>query len=613
MFLRVLLALSFFLTLIHASELKHGAKYYVVEGDVEAKYNELLEKTLRGKGFALADPHKRINDAYKKKYGSTELDLISFFTIVKESKIKPLFNIDPRIAGFNPFNLLAFKRKDSKYTKIGHLTPETIVAITGVTDKRVIDTLNETMKELDATVEAAFPKAKVEYIDYKALPDDKVMNFEYTFDKDTELEDFIDEFQEGFEEAFEDKEYIIAGFYNFKESLDGTDSIENFDAFWTYSLCHFKYSYTVFDGKDGVPQAGVFAPCTMYMYIKKGTNKLVIGMPKLQNWANVIDISDKKRLDFIHKLDTEIPAIMKELGAVEIDENTPKARTDIPVARTLTKPESKKEEASSASTPVSTTVTASNASGVVNNRASAYLQGTLMSAEDATKSLQANGFEVLSEVSVDKKGNLKTILFTDSELKMLANKSKRGFMGVLRLLIDKKNNQVSVTNPLYFERAFLQQDYNDMIAKKHLAKINKSFSNLKNSRDALNIDDLEDYHFMVGMPYYKDMEVIATGSMEELLAKARKSGKVNFELKLSNNKTLIGVKLGKRTEKFAKKIGSQNSILLPYTILIESGEAKVLAPKYYIALNYPLLAMSEFMTIATVPGAIIKDCEKIFN
>jgi len=28
---------------------------------------------------------------------------------------------------------------------------------------------------------------------------------------------------------------------------------------------------------------------------------------------------------------------------------------------------------------------------------------------------------------------------------------------------------------------------------------------------------------------------------------------------------------------------------------------------------YPLLKMEEFMTIATIPGAIIKDCTKLFR
>ncbi|MEA1879819.1 MAG: hypothetical protein U9N11_04180, partial [Campylobacterota bacterium] len=65
--------------------------------------------------------------------------------------------------------------------------------------------------------------------------------------------------------------------------------------------------------------AAVFAPCTMYMYIQKGTNKLVMGMPRLQNWVSLFNITDKKRLEFNQKLDKEIAEIIVSLGAKEVD------------------------------------------------------------------------------------------------------------------------------------------------------------------------------------------------------------------------------------------------------------------------------------------------------
>ena len=39
----------------------------------------------------------------------------------------------------------------------------------------------------------------------------------------------------------------------------------------------------------------------------------------------------------------------------------------------------------------------------------------------------------------------------------------------------------------------------------------------------------------------------------------------------------------------------------------------MLAPQYYIAVMYPKLKMSQFMKIATVPGAIAKDIDKVFR
>jgi len=115
------------------------------------------------------------------------------------------------------------------------------------------------------------------------------------------------------------------------------------------------------------------------------------------------------------------------------------------------------------------------------------------------------------------------------------------------------------------------------------------------------------------MPYYEDMESVASAENATLVEKAKASGSVVFELALENGATLLGVKLDKRTTKFAKKIGANNASVIPYTVLIEDGEAKILAPKYNLAVHYPLLDMSGFMTIATVPGAIIKDCKKVFE
>ena len=75
----------------------------------------------------------------------------------------------------------------------------------------------------------------------------------------------------------------------------------------------------------------------------------------------------------------------------------------------------------------------------------------------------------------------------------------------------------------------------------------------------------------------------------------------------------MGIKLSKRTTRFIKKTGYQNAGLLPYPVLIENNKVKILDPKYYIAIKYPMLKMSQFMTIATVPGAINKDIDKVFR
>jgi len=244
-----------------------------------------------------------------------------------------------------------------------------------------------------------------------------------------------------------------------------------------------------------------------------------------------------------------------------------------------------------------------------------YLVGSYMNADKVSQKLKENGFDIIATYKISKKSKGTTVIFSNSEIKKLASKEGRGFAGVLRVLIDKKRDRISIMNPIYFQRAFLQKDYNEKIATNTLKAIKNAFGELKGSEEKLDKDDLAGYHFMMSMPYYEDSIVVGEGNTVELLEKLNKykNGKnYVFDLKLSDSSYLVGYKLSKRTSKFVNKIGTQNEQVLPYMILLENDKATILNAKYYLAISYPLLSMGQFMKISTVPGAIEKELSKPF-
>lgn len=252
--------------------------------------------------------------------------------------------------------------------------------------------------------------------------------------------------------------------------------------------------------------------------------------------------------------------------------------------------------------------------GYEGKKINAYLQGPYVDIETAKSKLEAAGFEIVATYASVKKGT--TVIFTNNELKAQAAKPKRAQAAILRLFIDDKEKTISFNNPVYFGKAYMQADYNHAVFNAQLEKINTAFPGLVASADEWDFDDLANYHFMMSMPYFEDTDLLGEGTNEELLAKANnyKNGKLKiFEMKLSDNSYLLGYKLGKRTSKFTKKIGRSNAGLLPWTIVIEDGKAMALSAKYHIALSYPLLKMSGFMGIMTVPGAVTKDLQKPFK
>lgn len=245
---------------------------------------------------------------------------------------------------------------------------------------------------------------------------------------------------------------------------------------------------------------------------------------------------------------------------------------------------------------------------------SAYLVGAHVGVESVKDRLSSAGFEVIAEYSPVENGT--TVVFTNAALKAEAAKEKRAHAAVLRIFIDDQEKMISITNPVYFGRAFMQDDYNAEVYEAQLASLNGAFTDLKGSVDKLDEEDIEGFHFMMGMPYYEDPDELAEGSSSELLAKAKayNDGKnVVFELKLSDKSTLVGYELAEETKGFIKEIGRANAAVLPYCISIEDEAATALAAKYYLAVSYPLLSMGEFMTISSVPGQIVDDLEKPFH
>ena len=305
----------------------NGARLNAIDGDATEKYMNERESSLEAIGFAVSDPHEAVHDAYAKRYGNPEdpdydknwkknLDSLSFIALTNDKALYPMLKVAPEVAGFAPFNQLIYKKSSENKTYIGHLDPATMLDIVGVKDAAVRKDFIAMYDPLDKWTTDTFG-GKVEQATFDALPAKTMMNFEVKFDRPEDLSEFIDEFQEKYEAAFEDKKYIIAGYKNFKESYTELEmEFAEYDAFFVYSLCHFTFSYNVFN-KDR-PDGGIFAPCSMYAYIKKDSNTMVIGMPTLSNWTAVLNIKDPVKQEWVKKIDAEIISIMKSMGAKEI-------------------------------------------------------------------------------------------------------------------------------------------------------------------------------------------------------------------------------------------------------------------------------------------------------
>jgi len=310
------------------------------------------------------------------------------------------------------------------------------------------------------------------------------------------------------------------------------------------------------------------------------------------------------KLPKVPKVEAKVPQVVT-IGSSykEEDETQKQLSMDMPVVH-KPKPKVTSKDSNKSVAKVSTT-------GLEHlGRVSTYLRGAFVSADEVKKKLEKSGFKILSTINLDK--DLTVIVFTNKELLELAKNS--AYASNLRVLVNKKSKTISISNPIYFQKAFLRDKYNQKVAKSVLNKINSAFDGLKNSKDKLKETLLPEYHFMFGMPKYDDMITVANASnTNALVSKLQNSKQVAFIQKITNDKYLVGVNLSGKAGAFYNTIGDKNALLLPYPLLISGGKAKILSPKYYIALSYPLLKMSQFMDISSIPDAIEDECKKLFK
>jgi hypothetical protein len=228
----------------------------------------------------------------------------------------------------------------------------------------------------------------------------------------------------------------------------------------------------------------------------------------------------------------------------------------------------------------------------------AYLIGASASLGDVESKLKANGFEVLATTN-----NVVTI--TNDELK-----KTNTYVATLQVYVGMSD--VRVQNPDYFGKAYLGDKYKAGQFSQTNEALTKALGSLKNSPEALDADELPDYHFMMGMPYFD--EPITVANKPKIYEKVQGNANVLYSLSLPNGTLLVGHKLSKKTGQFLKTLKqTQNSQILPYEALVFSNKVSMMNPKFYLALSLPKLSLGEFMKISEIPGKIEEDIENAYK
>ena len=316
------IVLAFMLTL-GLAQAELTAELQGTAGNQEVALDGVVKK-LETIGYTTVAANKNIQVHYFNKFKEKNVEMISFFGVINKEKLRPLLLENPDFGAYAPFNLLAYKTLDKEKddnTWYGHLAPETMLNIIGEKDEARRKAFVDMVTPLDELVKAELkPTMSKKFEHTQPLPANGLTKLVKKFDKPDDMEEYIEDFIMEHDSLFSSPkhDFIIAGFVDLKfEYADMELDFDKYDAYWVSLLCHFKFSNSIFN--RGRPEAGMFAPCSIYFYIPKGTNELHVGYASVDNWINALEFKDEERIKYMKAIDAEVVSTFEELGFTKVE------------------------------------------------------------------------------------------------------------------------------------------------------------------------------------------------------------------------------------------------------------------------------------------------------
>jgi hypothetical protein len=263
---------------------------------------------------------------------------------------------------------------------------------------------------------------------------------------------------------------------------------------------------------------------------------------------------------------------------------------------------------------------------VLGNDLAGGLEQVVASARTA---LKAQGFEEAGSYSPY--AGATVIVVTSPELQAAAARAKNGGFGAgqrVAVTSYKGKIQVSYANPAYIGAAYGLGKLDEVSAKlKAALGAVREFG----SENGLTVEELApgNYHYMVGMPYFSQVDQLAShanyqaavAAVEKGLAAGKGGTRKVYRIDLPGKEISVfgvaivtgdGIDKGdKDTDKEVMDIVDwqdlRNTAYLPYELMVQGGEVISLRGRYRIALHFPDTKMAGahgFTKIMSAPSGI---------
>lgn len=274
------------------TELREDIRIYGVanpEGKITAKS---IEVAFKANGFTIVG-NNDMNKAFEKRFnGGKDFNTYRLMFVHHPKITSKLVKEYPEMGLLAPLSTSVYS-KDGKTINISSLSLRGMSRISGVPETNPdLIALRDAMTK---SLQEALPNGEFKELSYKKIRPDGplITRFAFVLKNEGDMVEAKESYQETMEGEIESSGFIVAGFYPVQEDLLA-NGIKDYDFYDSYSICKLEVIYPVHKLH---PEVGAFAPCTMYMYKKKGEKFTRMGYPSVYNWIMSTNIYDDESLE----------------------------------------------------------------------------------------------------------------------------------------------------------------------------------------------------------------------------------------------------------------------------------------------------------------------------
>jgi len=266
-----------------------------------------IETAFTKAGFFVS-ANRDMNVPFKKQFKETTFDTYTLFTFYKKDTTLALAKKYENIGLFAPMSMSIYTKKGDKSISVSSLSASAMQKIMKIpADEKLLTDLRALVVK---TLKTAMPNGKLETLPYKieATKKELVTNFSMEIDA-KDWEDELEELKMGFEGELAPNGFVIAGQNNLGDEFEEAN-YEGFDFYEVYSICKLPVIYAI---AKNHPEAGAFAPCSLYMNKKKGADTMNIAFPSVYNWMSSMALDNKEDLATLEDAQKRMRKILSSL------------------------------------------------------------------------------------------------------------------------------------------------------------------------------------------------------------------------------------------------------------------------------------------------------------